>query len=116
MAKDLKIKRLSLEEAESKFCVGVFPDSDGSYQAELSDKEIKETYLENSIHIDEFIQVLEYQLKDAQKKLDGVEDKNSVEYLFLLGRYSTLEGIIRTFYNTGNIADLINKGERYDKQ
>jgi hypothetical protein len=109
MAKDLKIKRLSTEEAESKFCVGVFPDSDGSYQAELSDKEIKEAYLENSIHIDEFLQVLKHQEMTARKKVEEIEDRTSVEFYIWLGRWNALTDTIRAFHNTGAVANSINK-------
>ena len=102
------IKRVSFKEAESKFCVGTFPACDGSYHAELNSKEIKEAYLVNCIHTDEFIQVLEYQVKRAKKKLNEAKE-NSNEYLFLLGNFIALENTIKTFYNTGNVAQSINK-------
>ena len=99
------IKRVSFKEAENKFCVGTYPDCDGSYQAELNSKEIKEAYIENCIHIDEFIQ---YQIKTAKKKLDEAKE-NSNEYLFLLGNFTALENTMRTFYNSGSVAQSINK-------
>ena len=52
---------------------------------------------------------IQHEIKETKKKINEVNVK-SKEYLVLLGSLASLENTLRTFYNTGNVAQLINKG------
>ena len=110
------IKRLSWEEAECKFLIGTFPDCDGDYQAELSPKQIKEMYLSNAIHSDEFIQILENLIELTKNQLKNVDRTESESgYLFVLGQLTALENTMRAYYNTGSTANIMNDNHIHNK-
>ena len=94
----IKNKRMTMQEAEDKFCIAREVDCDGEYIYEMSNEQIKECYLANSIHTDKFIKGLEHQIKRTKKQLDNTNSK-SPEHMLLLGMLHSFRTVLNMYYN-----------------
>ena len=95
MANDLDT---TMKDAEDKFCTAREVDCDYGYIYKMSNEQIKECYLANSIHTDKFIKGLEHQIKRTKKRLDNTSSK-APEYMLLLGMLHSFKTALDMYYN-----------------